>query len=210
MKRNLKNNSGFTLLELLVSIALMGVIVVGLDQVLHTAISAYDNTKEKQELLIQARFALDRISLFIQESDSIVSPSDTGQEVIKVSERLLDTYNNTTRAYVSAGDGLLDADNNFNGRVNDDITTDPADYIIFDLDKTDASNWKLQEKTPDYSTCCTALLLADFAAPIVLCENVTAFSSSRLAANLVEIALTLTRGKSQVALKTRVRARLIE
>ncbi|MCK4389749.1 MAG: prepilin-type N-terminal cleavage/methylation domain-containing protein [Desulfobacterales bacterium] len=202
----LKTNSGLTLLELLITTAILGIIMIGLHQVMGTALSAYDSTKEKQDLLAQARFAMERMVMFVQETDYILKPDDVYQEILKASERALDTYNNGDHSYNIDGDGTLDADNDSDGLVNDDETDDPKDMITFDLDKTDPGNWKLQEQMPDYSTPA----LDDFMANNVICEHVTAFKCSRLSFNLVEIELTLNNGNSEVSLKTRVKARLIE
>jgi len=200
----LKNNSGLTLFELLISIAILGILMVGLHQALGTAISAYGNTKNKQELLAQARYTMERMVMFVNETDYIWKPDDVDQEILRVGERVLDTYNNATHAYDIDGDGYLDADNDYNGTIN--VTLPPDEQLTFSLDKTEASNWKLKEEMPDYSTAD----YYDTSAGKVICEHITAFNCSRLSANLVEIELTLNNGKSEVSLKTRARARLIE
>lgn len=204
----LKNKSGFTLLELLISITILGIIVTGLYQALSTAMSGYDATKEKQYLLAQARYTMERMVMFVQGSDTISLPdSESEVEFLKVSERVLDTYNNSSHVYAVDGDGILDADNDADNLVNNNITTtDPPELITFDLNKTDAGNWKLMEQVPDYDTGA----LDDFTAKKEICEHVTAFGCKRMAANLVEIRLTLNNGISEVSLKTRARARWIE
>ncbi len=194
----LNNNSGFTLLELLVSITILGIIMVGLHQVVGTALSAYDDTKNKQDLLAQARFAMERMVMFVQEADDIDIPAG---EQLKVTERVLDTYDNDTYAYVPAGDGYLDADYDSDGIVNEGAG-DLSEFIDFKLNKGDSSNWKLVEEMPDYSTSPQG----DIMAPQVICEHVTDFTLTLLAANLVEIQLTLNDGKSGVSLMTRVKA----
>ncbi len=200
--------AGFTLLEILISIAIMGIIMVGLEQTLRTAISAYDENKAKQELLSRGRYAMERMAMFIRECDAAPEPSaQSDQEIVKVSERVLDSYNNTTHAYAIDGDGKLDADNDGDGILNEDATTpDPPEYVTFDLDKTDSSNWKLQEQLPDYSTGGTP---PDYNTATVICENVTAFKCNRLDTDLIEIELTLNDGTTEVSLKTRVRSRFI-
>ena len=204
----LKNKSGFTLLELLISITILGIIVAGLYQALSTAMSAYDATKEKQYLLAQARYAVERMVMFVQESDTISLPDSVSEvEILKVSERVLDTYNNSSHVYTVDGDGILDADNDADYLINNNITTtDPSELITFDLDKSDAGNWKLMEQVPNYGTGA----LDDFSAKKEICEHVTVFGCKLMAANLVEIRLTLNNGLSEVSLKTRARARWIE
>ena len=203
----IRNASGFTLVELLITVAILGILMVGLHQVLRTAISAYDSTKEKQDLLTQARFAIERMGMFVQETDYIIKPDDVNQEILKVSERMLDTYVNSTNTYAIDGDGFVDADNDSDSLVNEDgLDTggpDPYDYVSFYLNKDDPNNWKLGEELPDYGNSGTPSFN-------VISEHVTSFKSSRLAFNVVEIQLTLNNGQSRVTLTTRAKARFIE
>ena len=202
MERSRKN-AGFTLVELVVSIFIIGIILLSLERSLGTALSSYGSINEKQDLLVQARLAMERLVMFAQEADEIVSPAGSNEEVLKVSERLLDTYTNATNVYTAGGDGKPDADNNADGLVNT-ATGDLSDYITFDLDKTDSTNWKLMEQMPDYSTSPSGLLQKK-----VICQHVTEFRCSRLSAGLIEIRLSLATGKASVSLRTRARARLI-
>ncbi len=194
----LNNNSGLTLLELLVSITILGIIMVGLHQVVSTALSTYGHIKNKQDLLAQARFAMERMVMFVQEADDIDIPSG---EQLKVTERVLDTYKNSDQTYMPGGDGYLDADYDSDGIVNEGAG-DLSEFIDFKLDKGDSSNWKLVEEMPDYSTGAQG----DIMAQQVLCEHVTDFTLTLLAANLIEIQLTLNDGESGVSLMTRVKA----
>jgi prepilin-type N-terminal cleavage/methylation domain-containing protein len=197
------SRSGFTLVELLIALAIFAIIMTGIEQILSAAIAAYGSTGPKQLTQEAARFAMERMVLFVQESDSIVNPVSTiAEETLKVSERVLDTYNNATHAYAAGGDGLADGDNDSDGLVNEG-GADPADQAAFYLDKTDGGNWKLMERLPNYGTADTA----DYSAPRVLCEHVALFSNRLLAADLVEINLTLSDAKSQVSLTTRARMR---
>lgn len=194
----MNDSLGFTLLELLISIAILSIIMLGLQQVMGTALSAHRQTTEKTELLAQARYAMERMVMFVQETDQIDVPF---ADRLVVSERLLDTYDNDFHTYVFEGDGYLDADNDYNGLVNEGTVEDPPDPITFDLDKTDGNNWKLMEEMPDYGTSD----LYDPKEKKVLCEHVTAFQCSLLAPNLVEILLTVNDGEHEVSLKTRAR-----
>ena len=198
----LNNNSGFTLLELLVSITILGIIMVGLHQVVGTAISAYDHTKNKQDLLAQARFAMERMVMFVQEADDIDIPSG---EQLKVTERVLDTYKNSDQTYMPGGDGYLDADYDSDGIVNEGAG-DLSEFIDFKLDKGDSSNWKLVEEMPDYSTGAQG----DTMAEQVLCEHVTDFTLTLMGPNLVQIQLILDDGESGVSLMTRARAMYVD
>ena len=172
--------------------------MVSLHQVMSTAISAYDITKDKQELLAQARFAMERMAMFAQEADDIDIPSG---EQLKVTERLLDTYNNSDQTYMPGGDGYLDADNDSDGIVNEGAG-DSSEYIDFRLNKDDPSNWKLVEEMPAYSTASPG----DTMAEQVLCEHVTDFTLTLMGPNLVQIQLTLNDGENGVSLMTRVKA----
>jgi prepilin-type N-terminal cleavage/methylation domain-containing protein len=194
----MNDSSGFTLLELLISIAILSMIMIGLQQVMGVALSAHRQTTEKTEFLAQARFAMERMVAFVQETDQLEVPS---VEKLVVSERLLDTYDNENHIYKPEGDGYLDADNNRNGLVNEGTLEDPPDPITFDLDKTDGNNWKLMEQMPDYGSP----ELTDSKEKKLLCDHVTTFQCTLLAPNLVEILLTLNDGEHEVSLKTRVR-----
>jgi prepilin-type N-terminal cleavage/methylation domain-containing protein len=189
---------GFTLLELLISIAILSIIMIGLHQVMGTALSAHGQTTEKTELLAQTRYAMERMVMFVQETDQIDVPFS---DKLVVSERLLDTYDNDFHIYLFEGDGYLDADNDYNGLVNEGTPEDTPDPITFDLDKTDGNNWKLMEEMPDYGTSD----LYDSKEKKVLCEHVTAFQCTLLAPNVVEILLTVSDGEHEVSLKTRAR-----
>ena len=194
------DNSGFTLLELLISIVILSIIMIGLHQAMNTALSAHRQTTDRQELLAQARYAMERMVMFVQETDQLNIPAPDN---LVLNERVLDTYDNDTHGYRAEGDGFLDADNDHDGMVNEGgVNDDPVDPISFSLDKTDPNNWKLQEQMPDYSTS----TLDDSLAPRVLCEHVTAFSCTPLAPNLVEIQLTANDGENEIHLKTRVNA----
>ena len=194
------DNSGFTLLELLISIAILSVIMIGLHQAMGTALSAHRQTTDRQELLARARYAMERMVMFVQETDEIEVVS---ADSLVLNERVLDTYYNDTHGYLAEGDGYLDADNDQDGLVNEGgVYDDPADPISFSLDKSDPNNWKLQEQMPNYGSS----TLDDFLAVKVLCEHVTAFSCDLLTPSLVEIQLTVNDGENEIHLKTRVKA----
>ena len=193
---DLGNSSGLTLIEPLISILILSIVVVSLHQALDTSLAAYDDTSDKRELLARARFAMERMVRFIQETDLIQIPSS---DELKVSERLLDTYNNFNHQYMPGGDGYLDADEDQDGLVNEDAT-DPITYVTFKL-----NGGNLEEELPNYKTGATS----DYLGWKVMCEHVTGFSCSFLTSNVVEIQLTLSDGKSEVSLKTRAKARLL-
>ncbi|HLA28413.1 MAG TPA: prepilin-type N-terminal cleavage/methylation domain-containing protein [Syntrophales bacterium] len=197
--------SGFTLLELLIAIALMAMIVGALDQVAARVLSTYSAVQAGQDLVPQARYALERMVAFVQASDKILTPSTIDPtEALVVSEQYSDQYTNSSRVYTAAGDGRPDADTDADGLVNED-SGDPAEFITFDLDKSDGSNWLLMEKMPDYGTSATD----DFKTPATLCEHVQAFACKRLSAGIVEITLTLQQGSKTVSLRTTAKAQWV-
>ena len=203
----LHSRRGVTLIELLIAIAVTGIIIVSLSQVLDMALSNYSAAQESQGLIPQGRQALERMAMFVQETDQIVTPAtESPVEVLSVSERVSDSYNNTTHIYTASGDSIPDADNDSNGRINEGGVGDPSDMITFDLDKTIAGNWRLMEQMPDYST----VSFTDFVAKKVICEYVQSFSCKRLAGGTVEITLALRKGNTAVTLKTSARARRLE
>jgi prepilin-type N-terminal cleavage/methylation domain-containing protein len=194
------DNCGFTLLELLISMVILSIIVIGLHQAMATALSTHQQTTNRQELLAQARYAMERMVMFVQETDQIEIPA---ADTLVLNERVLDTYDNETHGYIAEGDGFLDADNDQDGVVNEGgVNEDPVDPISFSLDKSEPNNWKLQEQMPNYGSPA----LDDFLATKALCEHVTTFSCGLLAPNLVEIQLTVNNGDNEIHLKTRVNA----
>ena len=141
--------------------------------------------------------------MFVQESQAVTNPgTGSTEEILKVSERQLDTYDNVTHTYDIEGDGFKDADNDADGLINEGpANEDPVEDITFYLDKADTNNWKLMEVVPDYSTG----PLDDYMPGRLLCEYVTLFECKR-EDNRVEISLTLNDNANSVSLKTTVRA----
>ena len=190
------DTSGLTLVELLVTTAILGIVVLSLHQIMSTSLSAYIDTTSKQDLLTQARYAMERMVMFAQETGEIKVPAG---DKLEVPERVLDTYDNTTRAYVLAGDGFVDADFDADGLV-DEGDGDTQELVKFHLIK---GSEQLIEKMPDRSSASEGSYLAEN----VLCEHVTRFKCKKLTSKLAEIELTLRDGRSEVSLKTRVKAR---
>ena len=187
-------------------VLILGMVVPAVQQVMAQFLLTHKEIREKMQLLNQAGFAMDRITAFIRETDYIEYPAvGATDDQLGMAEHLLDMYNNTTHAFVAAGDGILDADSDANGRVNDSPGpggADPPDILKLQLNKTDPDNLKLVEILPDYSTA----PLSDSFTQRVVCENVTQFSCTTLTANLLEIQLVLEKGINRVNLKTRALA----
>jgi type II secretion system protein J len=201
-----KHQNGLTLLELLLAITIFSIIIAGLYQVLDHTLAVYESTRKQQNLLSRARYAMERMVMFVQASDEIEIPAtSSATQQLKVSERVLNTYNNQTLDYLIDGDEFLDADNDADGLVNEGLE-DPAEYISFSLDKSIADNYKLIEKRPKYSTADTA----DQTQGSVICQYVTAFTCRLFSTGVVEINLTLKNDNAQVNLKTRAKTRHVE
>ncbi len=195
--------AGFTLIELLIGLAIVGMIMAALYQVTGQVLAHYTAARQSQEVVSPARAALERMVMFVQESDRILLPDTANPlEVLTVSERLSDQYINLTHAYAAAGDGLPDGDADANGLV----AASEAEPITFDLDKTDPNNWRLMEQIPDYGTSLTG----DFQPKKALCEHVKEFSCKRLSAGRVEISLSLQQESKVVTLRTTARARWMD
>ena len=195
----MKNQSGLTLFELLIAVALLGLIMSGFYHLMSTALATYEYTGKNQELLAQARFAVERIVMFGQEAKEIKKPAS---DKLEFPERVLDTYDNATHAYLVDGDGILDADRDADGLV-DEGDGDNKEFVKFHLDKNAEL---LIEKLPDYSTADEG----DYRPDTIICEHVTLFKVDKLSAGLAEIQLTLQNGQSEISLKTRVKARFVE
>lgn len=201
-----KNNQGFTLLELIVVLALLGGIITSLQLVLGQSLASHRQTREKLETVSRARFVMDRLVMLITETAYIETPGEGGSsDSLVIEERLMDAHNNSNNSYAQNGDGIWDADNDSNGVVNDNDAIDPIDKITISLDKTDAQNWKLVEVLPNYGT-------ADFydtMAKRILCENVRSFVVTRGSSNkkkLIKINLELGKDAHVVTLVTRATA----
>jgi len=201
---------GFTLVELLIGIAVMGVIVGALYQVIGVALSSYHAADDRQVLVPQARYALERMVMFVQESDQILTPPATDStEVLAVTERISNQYDNSTHQYNAAGDAFLDADNDSNGLINDK-SQNPSNYITFTIDP---ANSRLMEQIPDYSKSLTSDSMPKTR---IICENVQSFSCRRLltpsgaVSGRVEITLKLKQGNATVTLQTTAKARWVD
>jgi hypothetical protein len=191
---------GFSTLELLVAMAILSLICLGLNQVLSILFKAEVTSRSKQELLLEARQTMEHLAGFVRVCNAVAKPDGPDQEILRVSERLLDCHDNTTHLFKTEGDGFLDADNDGDGVVNEG-GSDPFEFVTMDLDKGDPDNWNLREKRPDYTT--TAL--DDFLPAFILCQGVTNFSCTLVAPGLVEIHLALGSGENNISLTTRVK-----
>jgi len=191
-----------TLIELLISLAVLGILCLGLQQIFSTAFTIEGADPDEVDALAALRYTMNRMVISVQESDAIQQPAlGASTATLIVSERVLDTYNNATRIYNASGDGRLDADTDNDGLVNEDLLApDSADWIAFDLDRTIAGNARIIETRPAYAFWGQAPTLE-------LCRQVTQFVCRRAHTNLVEITLTVQAGQETYTLHTVARTR---
>lgn len=78
-----KHQSGLTLLELLIAITIFSIIVGGLYQVLDHTLAAYESTRNQQNLLSRARYGMERMVMFVQASDEILTPADSATQILR-------------------------------------------------------------------------------------------------------------------------------
>lgn len=197
--------SGLSLIELLISVAILSMVAAAFAGLVRVSTGSYAAAAAQQELVADARFAMERMVAFVQACDAVRNPAGT-QQVLSVTERYLDMFYNDSHYYAGSGDNLLDADNDGDGAVNNDPATDPPEYVTFFLSPTAgaAGGADLTERFPDYSTSWPSDTVTR-----VICENVTAFTCSRVATGTVEIVLQVTRGDLTVELSTRARSRAL-
>jgi len=192
---------GFTLIEVLVAVLIIGIVIMAFQQVLSGFLTTHQYTKRTSLLLNQGRFAMDRMVAVTRETAVIDYPAQgSSDEEFRVTERLLDMVNNTNKKYIAAGDGIPDADNDSDGLTdNDPGANDDMELVTFELDKSESDNWKLIETFPDYTTSA----MDDSLPKRTLCEHVTQFTCTILTAKLVEFELTMENQGKTIYLKTR-------
>ena len=78
------------------AIFIFGIIVLSLQRVLMTALSSSTGVNATEDVLMDARRAMERMTIFVQESDQIANPATATEGTLKVTERVIDTHNNTT------------------------------------------------------------------------------------------------------------------
>jgi len=182
---------GFTLVELVVAVTILGIMVTSLQLVLGQSLRVHRETRERIKMVNQARFAMDRMAMLINETGKILNLTiQVPASSLIIEERTMDTDSND----------IIDANNDGIGGINDDPEgADKVDEIKFHLDDSDANNKKLVEILPDYSTPYPHALLESR----VLCEYVDEFTCTLESATLVKIKLILKDGINLVQLNTR-------
>ena len=132
---------GFTLIELLISVALAGIVAVGVAGLVQRAIGSEAVVAEQNELLSDAQFALDRIvavtsrsrRLLLPLADNPASnwPENIREQTVPASAPIGDsTFASAVLAVTLPadidldGDGIADADDDADGRIDEDLPND--------------------------------------------------------------------------------------
>lgn len=141
MMRPRKFYSGFTLIELIVSIAIAAVLLTGLQQILSTSLLAARSVSERTDLARDARFAMGRMVDAVRASEKLLlplvdNPATNWDEHIRVetipasppqgSSTLATAVLAVTldRTQDMDLDGIFDADNDGDGQFDEDPSGD--------------------------------------------------------------------------------------
>jgi len=144
---SLRHQSAFTLIELLTALALAALILAATSGLMNNAMGTDAVLEERNELMRQARFAMQRMTHAVAETDYLFLPqpdkSDTDwrenvrEETVPASPPEGSSTKATAVLAVALGrsvdldaNGFADADNDSDGRINEDM---PAD-IAYDFD----------------------------------------------------------------------------
>ena len=73
MKKNNKRNHGFTLLELLLTLAISSIIITCLYSILNFTTKACKFGDEKDEILLNGRYAIERIKGEVKSAEKIIA-----------------------------------------------------------------------------------------------------------------------------------------
>jgi prepilin-type N-terminal cleavage/methylation domain-containing protein len=115
---------GFTLVELLITLAIAGIVLTALSGVINNVMMLWNSEQARNELLYQGNLAMDRMvsavshaeRLLIPRADNPATPQDEAhRDILAVT---IDPHLD------SDGDGFYDADNDHDGRVDEDIPAD--------------------------------------------------------------------------------------
>lgn len=146
---------GFTLVEALIALAVGALIIAGLSGVISTSLQAEAATQERNELVRQARFAMDRmlravsntrlLLLPLTDNPATNWPENIREETVPPSAPIGSSTKATAVLAVTLplysdmdGDGFPDADDDRDGWIDEDIRPDqlydqaPGIYLIDD------------------------------------------------------------------------------
>lgn len=141
--KSASDQSGFTLLEILIALIIGAVILMGISGVVNTAFNAQTSTKAQNDNLQQARFAMQRMVNAVRQSDLLMLPlgeniqttqSESVRNVLAVS--LEPTLDNNKDGWADANNDKDFLDANKNG-IRD---TGEPERIDEDLDKDNTND----------------------------------------------------------------------
>lgn len=205
--RHRRSRAGLTLVELILGIAILGMVMVSLQQAITITTKSASVQGSRQNLTMQGRVAMERMVRFVEATDEIVVPASTsGVSRLQVRECWLDTYVNTTRVYSAMGDGVPDADDDANGLINDGTMLDAVDLVSYVLAEEATGRASLLEILPRYGTAS----FEDLETNKVIEGYVSGFVCRQERPGLVTISLVLDDGQHRVPLQTRALARGVQ
>ena len=139
---NNKQQSGYTLIELLIALALSAILFTGLGSVVGQALDIHDTVREKNDLTQQARFAMQQMVHAVSRSPLLLLPLNDKPLTTDLTENIREETvppstpepGSTLATAVLAvtldpavdldGDGTPDADNDADGRLDEDLPAD--------------------------------------------------------------------------------------
>ena len=71
---DMKNSKGITLIELLVSIIIVGIIMMGLQHMLTNSLDVSEFSKQQTEQIRHARYAMERMVMFVEQTTGVEKP----------------------------------------------------------------------------------------------------------------------------------------
>ena len=142
---------GFTLIELLVSLAIVGILLAALSGVVQKAYDQWNYSRARNELLYQGNFAMDMMVTAVAETNRLLIPLQDNPATAH-DESLRDILAITMSPLLdSDGDGFLDADNDHDGLVDEDIPADNnLDYQAGIQDIDDDGDGSIDESLSMY------------------------------------------------------------
>jgi prepilin-type N-terminal cleavage/methylation domain-containing protein len=119
-----REESGLTLVEILVVLLIAGILVAGVGGIVGGALDLWDSRKSRQELVYQAEFAMDRIVNAVTRTERLLIPLADNPGTLQ-DESLRDVLAVTLDPTLDRdADGFADADNDKDGKVDEDIPSD--------------------------------------------------------------------------------------
>jgi prepilin-type N-terminal cleavage/methylation domain-containing protein len=115
---------GYTLVELLVALAMATLLMAGLAGVTGNALQIGEAARERLELNRQARFAMDRIVRMVSRSPGLVLPLADNPATVQVESIHTALAILLPRDIDLDGNGIADADNDGDGRFDEDLPSD--------------------------------------------------------------------------------------